>query len=403
MNAALHAFLRHPESFRDTVIFAANLGGDTDSHAAMAGSLSGAYLGLRSIPVEWQRALQPFKLPHVDFDLNHMIWMADRLYEASLSQRAGRQAILLGDDELREIKNAIRVGVGLDRLADVVDPLIADQTAHPGGRALYVLRLFAEQGIGGKALEKAIPIFVNCLREGQRPQEEISNAYEGLAGLAAQNIGLEQLASAVRLSIADLSDPLRALPAQKLLAVFAKKEIGKKDLSGAIPLTIRHSGPNCSEELRIAALETVAGLAEAGLGGEELFRVVKDILAIGTHDPEYRYVENWPLVKRAIQTAQTALTALVRHGYRGEDLSQTIGEICLNLGYMRPKDDVSELRQPPQEKSSIAFIQEKIHLPQLTDVIEQLFWNLDDSYGQKAVTRGCRFRLRSRCGPALPG
>lgn len=48
--AAVYAFLHSPTSFVGTVTYAISLGGDTDTIAAMAGALSGAYLGERAIP-----------------------------------------------------------------------------------------------------------------------------------------------------------------------------------------------------------------------------------------------------------------------------------------------------------------------------------------------------------------
>lgn len=47
------------DNFRDCVIRAANLGGDTDSIAAIAGGLAGVYYGKDAIPAEWLDALNP--------------------------------------------------------------------------------------------------------------------------------------------------------------------------------------------------------------------------------------------------------------------------------------------------------------------------------------------------------
>lgn len=47
---ALYAFLRSPDSFVETICFAVSLGGDTDTIAAMAGGLAGAYVGEQGIP-----------------------------------------------------------------------------------------------------------------------------------------------------------------------------------------------------------------------------------------------------------------------------------------------------------------------------------------------------------------
>jgi len=56
--AALWAFVRHPRSFVDTVRAAITLGGDTDTIAAMAGALSGAFLGCDAIPRSWRERLE---------------------------------------------------------------------------------------------------------------------------------------------------------------------------------------------------------------------------------------------------------------------------------------------------------------------------------------------------------
>lgn len=50
---ALYCFLRYPGSYEKVVIRSANTNGDSDSVACIAGSISGAYLGVGAIPVEW--------------------------------------------------------------------------------------------------------------------------------------------------------------------------------------------------------------------------------------------------------------------------------------------------------------------------------------------------------------
>jgi poly(ADP-ribose) glycohydrolase ARH3 len=52
--AALAAFLSNVDSFTETVSFAVAIGGDTDTIASMAGSLSGAYLGEDAIAPAWR-------------------------------------------------------------------------------------------------------------------------------------------------------------------------------------------------------------------------------------------------------------------------------------------------------------------------------------------------------------
>ena len=55
---ALYCFLRSPGSFRDTVSLAASAGGDTDTIAAIAGALSGAFNGSEGIPQDWLTGLE---------------------------------------------------------------------------------------------------------------------------------------------------------------------------------------------------------------------------------------------------------------------------------------------------------------------------------------------------------
>jgi poly(ADP-ribose) glycohydrolase ARH3 len=55
---AIYCFLRQPQSYKDTVIYAISLGGDTDTIAAMAGAISGAYVGIEAVPLEWRAKLE---------------------------------------------------------------------------------------------------------------------------------------------------------------------------------------------------------------------------------------------------------------------------------------------------------------------------------------------------------
>lgn len=55
---AIYCFLRQPQFYEDAVIYAISLGGDTDTIAAMAGAISGAYLGIEAIPSEWRAKLE---------------------------------------------------------------------------------------------------------------------------------------------------------------------------------------------------------------------------------------------------------------------------------------------------------------------------------------------------------
>lgn len=58
--AAIFAFLLNRDSFRDVVTYAVLLGGDTDTVAAMAGAMGGAYLGLAAMQLDeyWWEALE---------------------------------------------------------------------------------------------------------------------------------------------------------------------------------------------------------------------------------------------------------------------------------------------------------------------------------------------------------
>jgi ADP-ribosylglycohydrolase len=71
---SLYAFLRSPDDYWDTICVAIGVGGDTDTMAAMAGAISGARLGVGSLPKDL---------------LGHLTdqgdWGADELAELALS------------------------------------------------------------------------------------------------------------------------------------------------------------------------------------------------------------------------------------------------------------------------------------------------------------------------------
>ena len=58
MPFAIYAFLRHPTSFEGCLLCAVLNGGDRDTLGAMAGAVSGAYLGIQSIPDSWMGKLE---------------------------------------------------------------------------------------------------------------------------------------------------------------------------------------------------------------------------------------------------------------------------------------------------------------------------------------------------------
>ena len=55
---AIFSFLAQPNSFVEAVLYAISLGGDTDTIGAMTGAISGAYLGIKSIPDSWWNKLE---------------------------------------------------------------------------------------------------------------------------------------------------------------------------------------------------------------------------------------------------------------------------------------------------------------------------------------------------------
>jgi poly(ADP-ribose) glycohydrolase ARH3 len=76
---AIFSFLAHTQDFASTVIYAVSLGGDTDTIASMAGAISGAYLGIDALPLEWQSKLE---------NREYISSLADKLWRAA-SAREG--------------------------------------------------------------------------------------------------------------------------------------------------------------------------------------------------------------------------------------------------------------------------------------------------------------------------
>jgi len=59
LEAALYSFFKH-NNYKDTILFAGNLGSDTDTVACVTGQISGAYYGIYSVPKEWiQKLVKP--------------------------------------------------------------------------------------------------------------------------------------------------------------------------------------------------------------------------------------------------------------------------------------------------------------------------------------------------------
>lgn len=55
---ALYAFWRSPRDYRQTVITAVNMDGDSDSVGCIAGAISGAFNGTAAIPESWRHAVE---------------------------------------------------------------------------------------------------------------------------------------------------------------------------------------------------------------------------------------------------------------------------------------------------------------------------------------------------------
>lgn len=74
---ALHS-LAATKTFEDTIIEAANLGGDADTIAAITGGLAGAIYGYKEIPGRWIQTLSPETRAQLD-----------RLVDAAVKNREG--------------------------------------------------------------------------------------------------------------------------------------------------------------------------------------------------------------------------------------------------------------------------------------------------------------------------
>jgi ADP-ribosylglycohydrolase len=74
--AAIYSFLRHWNSFEDTVVYAINLGGDTDTIGAMAGAICGGFHGLKAIPKRWFADLDD-----LDKGRDYVLELGEKLWE----------------------------------------------------------------------------------------------------------------------------------------------------------------------------------------------------------------------------------------------------------------------------------------------------------------------------------
>ena len=55
---SIYCFLRYPDNYKKVVRRGANTNGDSDSIACIAGSISGAYLGIEAIPATWIKEIE---------------------------------------------------------------------------------------------------------------------------------------------------------------------------------------------------------------------------------------------------------------------------------------------------------------------------------------------------------
>lgn len=75
---AIYSFLSHPDSFKEAILFAVSLGGDTDTIAAMTGAISGAYLGVEAVPSKWRLKLENREYIEELASVLYDIWVRER-------------------------------------------------------------------------------------------------------------------------------------------------------------------------------------------------------------------------------------------------------------------------------------------------------------------------------------
>ncbi len=77
---AIYSFLR-ADSFKDAVVYAVSLGGDTDTIGAMTGAISGAYYGEGGIPKRWEEKLEEGKGKK---GRSYIRWLGEELYRVKV-------------------------------------------------------------------------------------------------------------------------------------------------------------------------------------------------------------------------------------------------------------------------------------------------------------------------------
>lgn len=74
---SLYSFLRSPDNYWETICTAVAVGGDVDTTAAMAGAISGAYLGLEAVPSQLAQTLTD----QGTWGFNELVELADKACE----------------------------------------------------------------------------------------------------------------------------------------------------------------------------------------------------------------------------------------------------------------------------------------------------------------------------------
>lgn len=79
---SLYAFLRTPDDYWQTICTAISAGGDTDTTAAMAGAISGAFLGIGALPARLTGSLTD----RGTWNLEELVDLAHRCYEIKMQR-----------------------------------------------------------------------------------------------------------------------------------------------------------------------------------------------------------------------------------------------------------------------------------------------------------------------------
>ncbi len=79
---SLYSFLKTPDDYWETICTAIAVGGDVDTTAAMAGAISGAYLGLNAIPSQLAQCLSD----QGTWDFNELIKLSRKVFEIKVQQ-----------------------------------------------------------------------------------------------------------------------------------------------------------------------------------------------------------------------------------------------------------------------------------------------------------------------------